>query len=467
MPYHDKGNAILVLFIWVFFFLSACNKLVEVDGPEGRVTNEQTFSKESTADAAVIATYSMATTTSNILNGAITCFTAGNADELNYLGAGSSIKQFYNNSITTTNQQIDFSFWAVPYQMIANINNCIEGLSKSKTITDVYKRQRLAECKFLRALIYFNLTQLFGEVPLVLTTDLAINLTLGRSKMSEINDTIVADLQEARKYLPETYVSTERVRANKWAATALLARFYLYQHDWVKAYSLSSELIESGAYKLHVGLDSVFLRNSTEAILQLQPVLNGYNCMDAYYFVPSDVASPTYCLTDSLLQAFEPSDKRLKDWVRMKTVNGTNYYYPYKYKIPPNNSAGFRPAEYNTVIRLAEIYLIRAESALALHMTASAIADLDVIRKRAGLPAVLQKTPDISEQELSGAIQKERRLEFFAEWGHRWFDLKRTGEANNVLKYKSDWQPHDTLYPIPLSQIKANPNLKQNPGYTE
>jgi hypothetical protein len=468
MPHFLEKKSYLGISIWFFYmvcFSFGCLKLTDVNGPAGVVTGEQAFSNESSSDASVVGTYNKAARESNILNGAITYLPAVYADELRYLGSDVPIQQFYFNSINTGNKIISSNFWAASYSMIYNINKCLEGLNKSSTLTDDFKKSRMAECKFLRGLIYFNLTQLFGEVPLILVTDVNSNKTLGRTKISEINTNIVTDLEEAQNNLPESYISTERIRPNKWAATALLARFYLYQRDWETAYNLATRVIESGMYRLPAGLDSVFLRNSTEAILQLQPIQAGYNSMDASLFIPAASAAPSYCLTDSLIKSFDPSDKRFKHWVGVTRVNGTNYYYPYKFKIIPANSAGFRPVEYNTMIRLAEMYLIRAESALAQHRVANAVADVDIIRKRAGLPSVLQGNPDISETELSDTIQKERRLEFFAEWGHRWFDLRRTGKANDVLKYKPGWQPADTLWPIPVSEILKNLSLTQNPGY--
>ena len=453
-----------VLFFYILCFLYACNILAEVDGPVGSVTNEQAFSNESTADASVMATYYKATETSNILNGAITIYTAVNADEVKYLGLNQSLQDFYFNNIKPEDQYMEFSFWTCSYAMMHNINDCLKGLNESRTLTQDFKKPRMAECKFLRALIYFHLVQLFGEVPLIVGTDLSQNITMGRSKMEEINNTIIADLQDAQENLPEIYPSGEKIRANKWAATALLARFYLYRRDWQNAYNFSSKVIESGAFKLHVSLDSVFLRSSTEAIFQLQSIQNGYNCIDAASFIPSGKEVPPFCLTDSLLKAFDPSDKRFKSWLKFKTVGVTNYYYPYKFKIPPTNAGNIRAVEFNTIIRLAEMFLIRAEAGVALHLKENAVADVNIIRKRAGL-SVLQKGPDISELELSDSIQQERRREFFAECGHRWFDLKRTGKMNDVLNGKIGWQPEDTILPVPSAQIIVNPHLTQNPGY--
>jgi hypothetical protein len=119
------------------------------------------------------------------------------------------------------------------------------------------------------------------------------------------------------------------------------------------------------------------------------------------------------------------------------------------------------------VFRLAEQYLIRAEARAQQDNLIEAISDLDVLRNRAGISLIKNTTPGISKTNLLLAIEKERQVELFAEWGHRWLDLKRTNRADIVLApTKSKWSKDDTLYPIPTSEFNKNPRLgDQNPGY--
>jgi hypothetical protein len=116
------------------------------------------------------------------------------------------------------------------------------------------------------------------------------------------------------------------------------------------------------------------------------------------------------------------------------------------------------------VLRLAEQYLIRAEARANQNNIAGAVDDINVIRTRAGLPAVSQ---GVSKDQCLLAIEQERRIELFTEWGHRWFDLKRTNRADAVLStLKSpNWQSADRLYPIPQSELETDVHLNQNPGY--
>lgn len=147
-------------------------------------------------------------------------------------------------------------------------------------------------------------------------------------------------------------------------------------------------------------------------------------------------------------------------WTDSATVGTQTFYYPYKYKI-----AGGSPLqEYHIVFRLAEQYLIRAEARMHEGNLNGAIADVNIIRERAGLTAL---SLSLNVSQVTTAIAQERRIELFAEFGHRWLDLKRTGKADAVIGTlkPSTWRPEAALWPVPLAQRNANPFLSQNKGY--
>jgi hypothetical protein len=274
----------------------------------------------------------------------------------------------------------------------------------------------------------------------------------------------------------------EHTRPNKFAALALLARVYLYLGDYYNAATAASAVIDNAAgYTLESDVNRVFLNNSREAIWQLQQDLQDFSIYDAtpeqYVLQPNvlKVGNAIYCITPSLLAAFEPGDKRHDNWLdSTDNSRGTadrpgTTYYPNKYKIgQANGSPGMPPKEYYMVLRLAEVYLIRAEAAAngGPGGAASAIADLNAIRARAGLAAL---PASLSKDQLLAAVAKERRTELFAEWGHRWFDLKRTNKMNSVLSaipLKQPWLgDYQGLYPLPVSELTVNHFLTQNPGY--
>jgi hypothetical protein len=150
-------------------------------------------------------------------------------------------------------------------------------------------------------------------------------------------------------------------------------------------------------------------------------------------------------------------------------VSGKQYRSPYKYK---QNTATTPREEYNMVLRLADQYCIRAEARARLDQLPEAVSDLNAIRKRAGLLDL----PTISTQnQVLAAVEQECRIEFFAEWGHRWFDLKRWPARANDGKKRIDevmtalrpdtWKPTAALWPIPSDERTRNHFLTQNPGY--
>jgi hypothetical protein len=115
---------------------------------------------------------------------------------------------------------------------------------------------------------------------------------------------------------------------------------------------------------------------------------------------------------------------------------------------------------------LAEQILIRAEARARLDNLGGAIADVDNVRKRAGLPLIADTNAAITKDELLAVIAHEKQIELFSEWGHRWLDLKRTGRADALFNGYSGYTPDYKLYPVPKNEFDRNPFLgRQNDGY--
>ena len=139
-------------------------------------------------------------------------------------------------------------------------------------------------------------------------------------------------------------------------------------------------------------------------------------------------------------------------------------YYPYKYKNEDQPSSA-DSYEFIAFFRLAELYLTRAESNAHLDNLSEAVADINKIRNRAGQS---DYSGEVSQAALLEEVMTQRRKEFFTEMGHRWFDLCRTGKADEVYShtaYKTGWTKNKVLFPIPQAQMLANPALVQNEGY--
>jgi hypothetical protein len=444
---------------------SGCEGFLDVPPPNSKIPAQTVFQDESMAVAAISGVY--ADMYSNVSfaggnNQSVVTFAGLSADELINNKADPLYLQFQTNNINPSGTYVQ-TLWTSMYKSVYEVNAVIEGLDASSSLSILSKTQLKGEMLFVRAFCYFYLVNLFGEVPLALTSDYRINSKLQRSEVSEVYNQIVADLLAAEELLGDAYVRTDRIRPNRAAATALLARVYLYLQDWARAEDKATKVLtQNNLYSLPNDLNKVFLSTSTEAIWQLRPDDTAFYTWEAYYF--SVDLGPTFnLLSDSIISSFEPDDARLKNWITSLSLGGNTVYLPYKYKQYTQTTP---TDEYSTVLRLAEVYLIRAEARAQQGKLSAAIDDIDEIRERAQIELIVITNPLISKDDLLEVIKQERRLELLVEWGHRWLDLKRWNVASTVLKNKPALTDDDLLYPIPFAEINKNPNLKpQNPGY--
>ena len=491
-------SAIIFLLL---LYISACSKLVTIPEPSSSITISEVFSSDATATSAIAGIYTQlingtygvnnSNYATNVFSNGLATILAGlSSDELQSTTANNGLYQIAANNLTAifADQSYIPTLWTSAYEIgIYGANAVLEGIdaSKSPNLSDSTRKQLTGEAKFIRAFCHFYLTNFYGDVPLVLTTDFNKTATLGRARQADVYAQIILDLKDAQTALPDNYISTgsQRIRPNKWAATALLASAYLYAGDNTNAAIQASSVIDHAAlYHLEPSLNDVFLTTSNEAIWQLQQNTSIPNLGNAtpegelWLPNPLHTGQPSIIsLTSQLVNTFEPGDKRRMNWIDSTNYTpapgtpASTYYFPYKYKTGSyNHTLGGTASEYYTVLRLAEQYLIRAEAEAngASGGAAAAITDVNAIRNRAGLgnlPATLQG------DDLKAAIAKEWQTEFFCEWGHRWFNLKRTGQAHNVLSsipakmpWKGDYQ---LLYPIPTPEIVIDHSLSQNPGY--
>jgi hypothetical protein len=448
--------------------LASCNFL-DVGLPPTQVVDSNVYTADASATAAVLGIY-IGMTSAGIPSiagtSSLSAFLGLEADELLY--ANNQFDEFRLNAVNPAGNNAA-TFWSRGYVTIYQCNAAVEGLTASATLTPSVKNQLLGEAKFLRAFNYFYLTNLYGDVPLVLTTDYTVSSTQPRTPRADVYAQVVLDLLDAQKLLLATYpVAGERTRANQAAATALLARVYLYQQNWVAAEAQASTVIGlTAAYSLPA-LSQVFLASSPEAIWQLRRAGTiSTNTYDAINYIPASLTvapSASYLLTDKVYNAFGANDPRRAAWTNSYAVAGTTYRYPFKYQQRNNTASAGNATEHNNTLRLAEQYLIRAEARIRQGKVADGLADLNVVRARAGAPAL---ATSLSQADALLAVENERLLELFSEWGHRWFDLVRTGRVAAVLgPYKGTaWDTNDNLWPVPTTQLLANPALVQNPGY--
>jgi starch-binding outer membrane protein, SusD/RagB family len=459
----------------VLINLFSCKKFVMVDPPITSISAYTVYATDDMAASVLTNLYAKMSQAGLTSNSSINVsFYAGlSSDELTlYSGSGNTTHIAYYKNALITNPALITDFWKNFYPIVFAANTAIEEIEKSQTLTLSVKNQLLGEAKFLRAFCYFYLVNLYGDVVLITGTDYEINRLLPRTPKTKVWEQIVNDLKEAKSLMGSNYlkadiinVTTDRARPTKWAATALLSRAYLYTNKYDSAEMQASEVINNTSLYDTVSLNNVFLKNSKEAIWQLQPVNTGWNTEDARVFVlPSapNLIRPVY-LSTTLLNAFELDDLRKTSWVKSITAGSTTYFFPYKYKVATQNAS---VTEYQMVLRLGEQYLIRAEARAQMNKIPESQADLNLVRRRAGL----LPTTATTQSSLLSAILHERQVELFTEWGHRWFDLKRTGTVDGVMSNVTTtkggtWETTDQLYPLPLADIQRNPNLTQNSGY--
>jgi hypothetical protein len=446
---------------------------LDAGSPTNKVITSQVYSSDSLAQAALIGIYFKIMETFGPHNGNISRYAGLSTDDLNRSTVLADDQPFLTNTLPSDNRFV-WQLWANSYLYIYQCNDLITGLTGKHSVTPALRDQLLGEAYFLRAFNYFYLVNLFGDVPLVLSTDYAKIANTPRTQMDEVYIQMILDLSEAQNLLTNSYATTPdfptaRVRVNRQAVKALQARIYLYREQWAEAAAAATEVIQSGFYQLEANLQQTFRYDSKEAILQFMPVNNAFNTAEGFLFVPLvPTGRPAFTLSDSLLKYLEPGDLR-QAWIRTVTVSGKQYRSPYKYK---QNTATTPRDEYNMVLRLAEQYCIRAEARARLDQLPEAVSDLNAIRKRAGLSDL----PTISTQtQVLAAVEQENRIEFFAEWGHRWFDLKRWPARANDGRKRIDevmstlrpatWQSTAALLPIPNDERIRNHALTQNPGY--
>jgi hypothetical protein len=470
----NKGYTIFIWSPMLFVFLFGCKKFIEIPPASNLIVSLQVFSDSTDANSAVLGMYTTMipfATSIGTYSGGLTIYTGLSSDEIYSTRNIAYENAFYKNSLLSSTANVDL-FWNNSYPLIYKANAIIEGLNASNSIPSSAKNQFIGEAKVVRAFCYFNLINLYGDVPLVLSTDYRVNATTPRTSKDSVYRQIINDLSDAQGLLPQNYLTAGRVRPNKYTAMALLAKVYLYTNQWANAENISNQIINSSLYSLSP-LNRVFYSNinmpsNNEPIWQLLPVQLGYETTEGNFFVPaSKTVIPKYNVNTNLFNAFELTDQRFTTWLGINTVGTKKYYYPRKYTLGHDGNSS--PVENYVVFRLGEQYLIRAEARAQLGESNS-IADLNSIRERAGLSDYAGPN---TKDSILNAIYHERQVELFCEWGNRWFDLKRIGKIDAIMGSPGNfcttkggtWSSNWILYPLKTSLLQSNVFLTQNPGY--
>ncbi len=446
---------------FVIILLAGCSDFVDVDLPRDQLASESIFAEASTADAAIRDIYGKMRDNGLVSGGSSGL---GNimglyTDELTYFGQPATPQeQFQNHSVLPIDPVIS-SWWNNAYSLIYAANSVIEGVENSQSLEVEDVERFKGEGLFIRAFLHLLLVEIYGDIPYITTSDFRLNSTVSRIPEAQVYEDIIDDLIEAKSLLPLNDFSGERIRPYKFVADALLAKAYLYNMQWEQAEARATLVIDEFGI-LEPNLDNVFLKDATSTIMQLKPESEGVNTFEGRTLIFLTGPPPNQALSQTLFQSFEIDDERRLNWIAAVTDGTDTWYHPFKYKQQTNTPTSL---EFSILFRLAEQYLIRAEARAQLGDISGAQQDLNAVRNRAGL----ENTSAVSSNDLLDAILRERQLELFTEFGNRWFDLKRFGQASEVLSpIKPGWQESNILLPLPQDELLLNPNLEpQNPGY--
>lgn len=436
------------IFILILFFAGSACDVLDVEPYDGTEA-DKTFKNKGDIEKGILGSYAPFQYLSYYGRGFM-IFSDLSADNLENPvdGTASDYREIDNNNILPENGGAS-GIWGSAYEGINNANNVIAHVPNMTDMSDEEKEVALGELYFIRALNHFNLMSYFGAVPVktnpTLSTD---DLNPARESVETVYAQIVEDLEYAADHLS---TSSSKVRASKYAAVALLARVHLYMGAYDEAIALATEVIEDGGYTLLDDYADIFTDGSAESIFEIDFTVLARNRIAEYNFPKTLNGRREVAPTTDILNAYESSDERYAASIAFEETLA----YAIKYD---DLATG---ADNVIVIRLADMYLIRAEANAKLGQNLAAVQDdVNEIRSR----AELGNTSAGTFPQLLDAIEQERWVEFAFE-GHRWFDLVRTDRAVAVLPNVTD--VNQTLFPIPLSEIltNTNPDMKQNPGY--
>lgn len=375
-------------------------------------------------------------------------------------------------TIQPTNSLIE-NAWKDNYVGIQQANIILNRIGSITDMSEGTKKTRIGEMKFLRALMYFNLVRIFGDVPLVTQETTDVNSYFGQSRTpaNEVYNFVEGELKEAITLLPAT--AAQKGRATKGAALGILGRVLMTRNKFSEALPYLSQ-IDGLGYSLLSDVTKIFdvtNKNNAEIIFDVQFAsgLNGNSeGSNAFQlFSPSGTVSGAKghnLPTKEVYNLYSSADKRRNAYIGL-----TNNGVPYTKKLVKTSSAVDDGGSNVVVIRLADVYLMMAECYAQANDLTNANLYLNKIKTRAGITNMNLT----SQQALLAEIDKERRLELIGE-GHRWFDLVRSGKAVQVMTQYFAVTPgystatidqHNLLMPVPQNQINTDPAIKQNPGY--
>jgi hypothetical protein len=448
-----KMKKVFIIIAASITVITGCTKKLDIN-PTQDISDQEVFTSDANIKAALNGAYD-AISNSYLLGGDFQLYSELLAadGEIRWAGTYNQPREIFSKSILTNNSFVT-NTWTAGYNTINICNNILNAIDK---VNPADQDRVKGEALFLRGLTYFEMAELFakpysdGNASSNLGLQLITTPTSGgisdanyvpRSTLQETYNLILSDLTEAKGLLPDD----NDVYANSFTASAVLSRVYLQMGDYANARDEANNVITNSSYSLTTTYAEAFNRtsNSSEDIFAIQVTAqDGANDMQVFWSIPQYGARDgDVDVLQKHINLYDPADDRLK----LFYLDGQNIYRSGKWKLQYRNLP---------IIRLAEMYLTRAECNFRLGTTVGATPDDDinnVIRKRVNLSPTTITLDN---------ILLERKLELAHE-GQRIQDVKRLKLTVDGF----DYDANELVLPIPIREINAsNGALQQNDGY--
>ena len=471
------------LLMTILLGAASCDELLEVE-PEQSLTTSASFADENTSFASLMGVYSLAQDF-DVLGSITAVISEYQADNVRFVGSFPTLQDI-NNFVTNADNGSVRTIWQDHYRAILAANAVIANVPgvQDPGFTDAERAQFIGEAKFMRALLYHNLVNLFAQpynvsnggtpgVPLVLEPNILNGETVfpARSSVAEVYTQMEKDLTDALAALPEKYSSADqtRGRATKGAVNGLLSRLMLYKGDNAKAVQYADAVINNKAQFALAGDFTFYDGNTAEDIFSIQMTATdnsrtGAGGWSGYYLPAARGGRGDAAIGADLLAAYDQdNDKRFTTLTFSGTdASGVAAVFTNKFKDGATNT------DNSPILRVTEMYLNKAEALVKSSNTVSqeAIDMINPLLSRAGLSTI--GTSDFADANaLLERILLERRKELAFE-GHRRMDLLRNGKplrTSGAGAGSSSAGDPKVILPIPQREIDLGAALPQNAGY--
>ncbi|WP_375581050.1 RagB/SusD family nutrient uptake outer membrane protein [Marivirga tractuosa] len=464
-------NLKYIFFLFAIATFLGCEEQLEFD-PQQSLDTDLAFANGQAANGALVGVYS-GLQDLEVLGSMPQMINEYMADNVDFIGSFPTLQEINLYNTLSDNGSID-QLYEDNFEVITDANLVIANTAsvEDPLFSEENKVQNIAEARFIRAIVYFNMVNLFAQpynlnngsspaLPLVTEPFDGEIIEYSRSSVADIHNLIIEDLDFAIANLPG--INANRGLASSGAAKALKSRLHLYRGEYTEAATLAGEVINQGDYATASDLSFYPSVASSEVIFgiinsAIDNGRTGSGGWDSYFSPAEDGGRGDAPFSDDLLAAYDANDLRVTE---LSAVAPNGRIFTLKYNDAVNNTSDY------LAIRISEMHLTRAEALVVtggLTSAAEAIALVNPIRERAGLDA-WTVADFASADALVDAIRTERRLELAFE-GHRRMDLLRIGADLRTGLPAAAFGANKTILPIPQREIDLNPNLApNNAGY--